>query len=248
MALAARIRNLRGQIGLGLALCAGLVWAENGQCAAQNTPLVSPELILFGIKAGGSDAVHFAKLYDVLMGPSHISYELRGLPLARLSAAVQELPNSCIGAASPEMAERTNTLWIGPYLETHLVLYQRTGLDRKVSELATIAGMKIGVVAGSLAERRLASAKVPADAVARDEQNLAKLDAGRIDYWLTNADYAGILARKANRPLPALALTLSSMGVGLACNKGLKPDLARQLKQSVSDFLTNHRHDWPALE
>lgn len=103
-------------------------------------------------------------------------------------------------------------------------------------------------MAGSLSERRLKAANVPADPVTRDEQNLAKLDAGRIDYWLTNEDFAGILAHKANRLLPKLAFALPVMGVGLACNKDLRPELLHQLQHSAASFRASHRHDWPALE
>lgn len=187
-------------------------------------------------------AAKTAGLLDQALSAQGIGINLKSRPFARLGTDTREDSHACSAFVSPAYAGQEGLFWIGPLLEVTPIIYAREGLaDQPIMSLNALSGRRIGVLRGTVIAKLLAQIPdVQIEWVTFETQNLEKLLAGRLDYWLAVKNIAHTLALERGVSHLKIAYEFPAMPTGLGCNKALPAELLESLTLAVTRYHDGH--------
>ena len=179
-----------------------------------------------------------AGLLGQALSSQGVAINLQPRPFARLGTDTREEPHACAAFVSPIFASQEGLYWIGPLLDVTPVIYVRDGLaDQPLKSLMGLSGRRIGGMRGTVMARLLDQVPdIQIEWVTFETQNLEKLLAGRIDYWLVAKNIARTLALERGITHLNVAYEFPTMPTGLGCNKALPAELLDALTQALTRY------------
>jgi polar amino acid transport system substrate-binding protein len=169
------------------------------------------------------------------------TFDITIFPWARALKMAQDDSDTCV-FSTIRIPEREKLFkWIGPVVTDKLALF---GLSERKFTLKSLAEAKkfhIGTYVGSGAIDYLKSQGVSLDIVSKDDQNLNKLEIGRIDLWVASTQTGSYLARNAGVAKKVdLVLVLDfQIKMYLACNKNVANSLVKKLNAIIKQMSTD---------
>ena len=168
-----------------------------------------------------------------LMTRSGVRYQLELLPWLRAyNRAILEA-DACVFSTTRTEARETQFKWIGPVVDNPWVLYALVDDKRAIGSLEAVRPYRIGGYSGDAVAQYLVARNFDVDLATNDQQNVRKLQAGRIDYWATGK-YSGaimIAREKAHNIRPVF--TFNNTQMYLACNLRLDDQSVLQLNDTL---------------
>jgi polar amino acid transport system substrate-binding protein len=125
--------------------------------------------------------------------------------------------DSCVFSTTRTEAREKLFKWVGPLSSSSWVLFARAGSAIRAKTLDDVRPYSIGSYLGDAKAVFLKENNFTVDEASNEEQNIRKLQAGRIELWATASDSGPWLAKKLNIEIRPV-LTFNEVYLYAACN------------------------------
>jgi polar amino acid transport system substrate-binding protein len=161
------------------------------------------------------------------------------LPWERAIGGAEKEADTCVYSTIRSEKRESLFKWVGPIAADEWRLYARAdnAAIGKLNSLDDAKKYKIGGYQGDALTQYLLDRKIPVEVVAQNKLNIPKLQAGRIDLWISTAQQADGLAMREGGVKVKPVLTFGeprNFQFWLACNKGVGDDVIKKLNDAVA--------------
>ncbi len=139
----------------------------------------------------GTDGVATGAAVDVMtgiferMGSSKTAKDIQVLPWARGYREVQNTPNTCLFLMTLTDERKPMFKWVGPVAPTKVSVLALKSKGLKITSASDLADLKAGVVRDDIGDTLAQKAGVKhIERVPSNDQNVKKMNEGRIDIWV----------------------------------------------------------------
>lgn len=227
-------------------LCLGLMLIILATPAWANTQNDAPlELVSFAyppyISENYDVNTGLVELYlDQLMRHAKQPYRLTLMPPKRAVLHTLNTPNTCVFPIEKSQERESQFQWISPILISRLGLFQTQdspAIEGKV--LKDFLPYRVGSYLGSATGNYLESLGFAVDYAAKNEANLLKMHAGRIDLWASDVSTALHISRQKNLKISQPRLEFFTTLRAIGCNKTVSPELVFKLQTELEQMYKN---------
>jgi polar amino acid transport system substrate-binding protein len=163
-----------------------------------------------------------------------VAYKIEVLPWNRAYQTAQTQKDACVYSTTETPERKDLFQWVGPLLSNDWVLFAKADNATPLKSLDDTRGKVIGGYAGDAVAVYLEKGGYKVDAAPRDELNIPKLAAGRIDYWASGSELGPYLAKtQGAADLIKPVLTFNKTVMSLACNKDTDPAALAKLRAAL---------------
>lgn len=170
-------------------------------------------------------------------------YKIITMPWARAYNLALKENRTCVFMTAFTPERESLFKWVGPFTSVEWVVYGKPDSKIKVTGVEDLKKMRIGGYREDAPVVFLQKQGVHFDLVTADSLNPKKLQAGRIDAWVTNSTRGPVLARKQGQLQLLKLYTIRIINHYLACNKGTEDqslaDLNKEVKAIWSEGLVD---------
>lgn len=224
--------NLSFWLSLMMGLYAHHALASSGQ----NAPL---ELVSFAyppyISENYDVNTGLIELYvDQLMRHVKQPYRLSLMPHKRAVLHTINTPNTCVFPIEKSQERESQFQWISPILISRLALFQTQDsppIEGKV--LKDFLPYRVGSYLGSATGSYLESLGFVVDYAAKNDANVIKLYAKRIDLWASDVSTALHISRQKNLKISQPRLEFFTTLRAIGCNKAVSPEVVFKLQTEL---------------
>ncbi|MFA7621682.1 MAG: transporter substrate-binding domain-containing protein [Aminobacteriaceae bacterium] len=200
----------------------------------------------------GEDGVPTGLAVDVLaeiftrMGSSKTAKDIQVLPWARSYNEVQNTPNTCLFSMTVTEERLPLFKWVGPVfvLSFDAVALKSKGI--KVSSVEELANLKAGVIRDDQGDTLAKEAGIKEiERVPSNDQNIKKLNEGRIDVWIYSFGSARTLLEEMgfNPDDYESAWNLSKSDVSFAFHKDVDDELIAEMQKTLDEIKADGTYD-----
>lgn len=143
-------------------------------------------------------------------------------PWQRAYKMAQDDKDTCVYSATRTEAREKLFKWVGPVAPDSWVLYAKADSPITAKSLDDVKKYKIGGYQGDAKAAFLKDKGFTLDEAINEEQNLKKLDAGRIDLWAASSGVGPWMAKSLGVKIKPV-FTFQEVQMYAACNLGM-PD------------------------
>lgn len=161
-----------------------------------------------------------------------VAFTLEMQPWARAFAGAKDKANTCVFSTALTEDRKPHFKWVAPLNKSAIVLIAHKDRMHEIAALEDARGLKIGTYKGDVTEQLLVNAGFEVDSSSKQDQNIKKLKAGRIDVWsVYRARFEDL-----NDPELVEVFLIEETVTGLACNPSV-PDAQISAMQSALDTM-----------
>ncbi len=218
-----------------LTLCVSIMFAAKLSFAAAEIQLVSEENPPFNYtdeKSGKFIGIE-TEMVEKVFKRAGVKYSMTSMPWLRAYNSALGENNTCVFMTAQTGERLPLFKWVGPFLDVEWVVYQKKGVDLKVSSIEDLKKLRVGGYFGDGPVVFLQGKGVEMDLVQNDALNPKKLEKGRIDAWVTNSVRGPLLAKKQGVTELKKLLSLKVITHFVACNKGVADSTIEALNREV---------------
>jgi len=143
-------------------------------------------------------------------------------PWERAYKSAQEDKDTCVYSATRTEAREKLFKWVGPLAADSWVLYAKADSSISAKTLDDVKQYSIGGYQGDAKAIFLKTKGLKVDETMKDEQNVKKLDAGRIDLWAASSSVGPWVAKNVGVKIKPI-VTFQDVQLYAACNLAM-PD------------------------
>ncbi|WP_147822449.1 substrate-binding periplasmic protein [Salidesulfovibrio onnuriiensis] len=195
----------------------------------------------FNYEEGGQLKGIAVDLLDAMlkkMGASKSAQDVSLLPWAQGYKRVQEEANTCLFSMTLTDARKPLFKWVGPVIATKISVFAKKGSGVSIGSAADLGKYKYGVIRDDIGQQLLEDAGVGKDKMditSKNEANIKKLNAGRIDAWAYEESSAKYQLKMAglNPADYEVAYVLQEGTLNFAFNKSVSDDLLAQFQAAL---------------
>ena len=140
--------------------------------------------------------------------------------------------DSCVYSTTRTAAREKRFKWVGPLADSTWVLFARADSPIQASTLAELKPFRIGGYQGDAKAAFLKAQGLTLDEAVNEEQNIRKLDAGRIELWAATSEYGPWYARKFGVGIKPV-LVFQHVQMYAACNPAVPDDDIARLNDAL---------------
>lgn len=175
-------------------------------------------------------------LVKAMFEKAGVAFHIEMLPWNRAYQMALGQADTCVYSTTMTPERKDLFQWVGPLVNNDWVLFGAAAGNLSLSKLDDARDMVIGGYTGDAISIYLEKAGYRVENAPRDELNVPKLVNGRIELWATGSALGPFLAQQqgvggAIKPL----LTFKTTEMGLACNKGMAPDVLEKLRAALAE-------------
>lgn len=142
------------------------------------------------------------------------------LPWERAYKAAQDDKDTCVFSATRTEAREKLFKWVGPLASDSWTLYAKPDSTITAKSLDDVKQYSIGGYQGDAKAIFLKGKGLKVDETMKDEQNVKKLDAGRIDLWAASSSVGPWVAKNNNVKIKPI-VSFQDVQLYAACNLGM---------------------------
>jgi len=131
--------------------------------------------------------------------------------------------DTCVYSTTRTEEREKDFHWVGPVASSNWVFFAKADSSIKLESFDDAKKYKVGGYRGDALALYLKGLKFTVDESYYDDQNLKKLEGGRIDLWATGSQNGPYFAKKKNVKIKPL-LKCKQTELYLACNLSVPPD------------------------
>ncbi len=171
------------------------------------------------------------------MDAASISYTIEVQPWARAFSLAQKTPDTCVFTTNITEKRRPMFKWVSPLLSNQMILVARADNPMSLSTLEDARAYSIGTYTSDVTETFMTDAGMNIVSTPKEELNIKKLKAGRIDLWVTFRERLNLL----NDPELVEVLLLEETSAGIACNLAVDDATISSLQQALDALIASGR-------
>jgi len=213
-------------------VCMGLLVC--GSAWGQSLILTTEEAPPFNYSTDGgktvigsaTEAIH-EMFKRVKMGYTIAMYPwIRAIDMARTNK------DTCVFSTTRTEEREKRFSWVGPVAQSDWVFFAKADSTIKLNTLDDARKFKIGGYRDDALALYLKGLKFAIDEAYYDEQNVKKLEGGRIDLWATGSQNGPFFAGKTNTKIKPL-LSFKKTELYLACNLSVAAETIAKLNATL---------------
>jgi polar amino acid transport system substrate-binding protein len=194
-----------------------LLMALSAQAGAINLNTEEYPPLNFSLDGGQSISGSSTDLMREVMKRSGLTGNFTLYPWQRAYNMALKDKDSCVFSTTRTEAREKLFKWVGPLSSSSWVLFARAGSPIRARTLEEARPYTIGSYQGDAKAVYLKENNFTVDEASNEEQNIRKLQAGRIELWATASDSGPWLAKKLNIEIRPV-LTFNEVYLYAACN------------------------------
>ncbi|MEP2715769.1 ABC transporter substrate-binding protein, partial [Pseudophaeobacter sp.] len=171
------------------------------------------------------------------MEAAGVPYTIEVLPWARAFSTAQKTPDTCVFTTNITDKRRPSFKWVSPLLANQMVLVARADSPISITSLDDARAYSIGTYKDDVAETFMKDAGMNIVSTPKEELNIKKLKAGRIDLWVTFRERLNLL----NDPELAEVFMVQETVAGIACNLEVDDAIISSIQQSLDTLIASGR-------
>ncbi len=172
------------------------------------------------------------RLLRAALESADLTARFRLLPWARAIAEAQLRENHCVYSTARTPEREPHFTWVGPLGANEWAAFSLADAAVEADSLDELRSLRVGSfredAAGQLAERQ----GVPIVTASAERENIARLQAGLIDAWVTNTQTAQYLASEAGIELSQL-FVFHAAQLYLACHPSVPAAYITRLQAAI---------------
>ncbi len=171
-----------------------------------------------------------------------ISITIGFYPWQRAYKEAQDDKNTCVYSTTRTEAREKLFKWVGPLAPSTWTMYAKADSTITLKSLDDAKKYKIGAYQGDAKALYLKEKGVPAEEVMADEQNLKKLESGRIDLWVATSDTAPWVAKHAGVKIKPV-LSFKDVEMFTACNPAMPDADIAKMNEAIKAIKADGTYD-----
>lgn len=176
-------------------------------------------------------------ILEQLMDKAGIDYKITVMPPKRAELYVKATPNSCVIPIEKSQEREVFYSWVSPVLISHTGLFQlETANPIKLDSLADARPHRIGSYLGSSTGEYLSSFSYRVDLATKNDANLHKMEAGRIDLWASDILSAYYLSKQENIRITGSRLNFFTSLRAIGCHEDLDEKVLSAMRDALQDM------------
>ena len=173
------------------------------------------------------------ELLDALFKQANISYTVEFLPLKRGMIMAEQYKDVCVLPVERSQEREAHFSWISPVLLSRYGLFSASMKSLPLTTLKDAKALRIGSFLGSGTGEYLGDLGFNVELTTSSEQNLKKLEKGRIDLWAAELVSAQNAMKLGNVQLGEPELVFYTSMRAMACH----PELPSSTKKALEGAL-----------
>ncbi|MES2949278.1 MAG: ABC transporter substrate-binding protein [Pseudomonadota bacterium] len=161
-----------------------------------------------------------------------LGYTITLYPWVRAIDMARTGKDTCVFSTTRTEEREKSFLWVGPVAQSNWVFFAKADSSIKLERLDDAKKFKIGSYRGDALALYLKGLGFNIDEAYYDEQNVKKLEGGRIDLWATGSQNGPFFANKINLTFKQV-LDFKKTELYLACNLSVAPETIAKLNAAV---------------
>lgn len=226
-------------------LCAGLLLSTGALASGLNLTTEDAPPYNYSTDGGKTIVGSATELIHLLFQRAGIDYKITMYPWVRAIEMARTDKDTCVYSTTRTAEREKSFLWVGPVAPENWVLFARADSAITLKSLDDAKKYRMGGYRGDSVTLYLQSQKFNVDEAVNDEQNVKKLDSGRIELWATGSQAGPFVAGKMQVKIKPL-LSFKKTELYLACNPSVATEtitkLNATLQAMVKDGTTDKIH------
>ncbi|MGE5451798.1 MAG: substrate-binding periplasmic protein [Acidobacteriota bacterium] len=236
----------------GRAICAclsALLCGWQPALAQRMYQLHFPDSPPFSTMEGNRAAGVALKVVEDAFNQAGLRFAFQLEPLARALYDAKTKDFHCAFPVQRSQRDEADYKWIGPIYIASSGLYARATSVIRLSTLADARPLRLGALRGSGDAQYLRGFGYQVDEANSQDQNIQKLQSGKIDLWATDVLSARFFAKPAHgsTPPPKLIFVFRKALGSIACNANMPAADAEALQSIVDTMIQTGRIKAEAL-
>lgn len=161
-----------------------------------------------------------------------IDYKIAMYPWVRAIEMARSDKDTCVYSTTRTEEREKSFAWVGPVSPNEWMLFAKADSNIKLASLDDAKKYKVGGYRGDAVTLYLQGQKFTIDEAVNDEQNIQKLDAGRIELWATGSQAGPFVSKKMNVKIKSL-ISFKKTELYLACNPSVAPEIVSKLNATL---------------
>lgn len=213
-------------------LCVGLLLS--GGAWADGLVLTTEDAPPFNYTTDGGKTIvgSATEAIHELFKRAKIDYTITMYPWVRAIEMARYEKNTCVYSTTRTEEREKSFLWVGPVAPNYWVLFGKADSPIKLASLEDARKFKIGGYRGDAVTLYLQGQKFTVDEAVNDEQNVQKLDVGRIELWATGSQAGPFVSGKKKVKIKPI-LSFKKTELYLACNTSVAPETISKLNATL---------------
>ena len=213
-------------------LCAALLLSSN--VWADGLILTTEDAPPFNYTTDGGKTILGSATETIheLFKRAKIDYKISMYPWVRAIEMARSDKDTCVYSTTRTEEREKSFAWVGPVAPNEWVLFAKADSTTKLGSLEEAKKYKVGGYRGDAVTQYLQGQKFTIDEATNDEQNIQKLDIGRIDLWATGSQGGPFVANKMKIKIKPI-LTFKKTDLYLACNPAVSPEMVTKLNATL---------------
>lgn len=161
-----------------------------------------------------------------------IDYKITMYPWVRAIEMARADKDTCVYSTTRTEEREKSFAWVGPVAPNEWVLFAKADSTIKLGSLDEAKKFRVGGYRGDAVTLYLQGQKFTIDEAVNDEQNVQKLDAGRVDLWATGSQAGPFVSNKMKVKIKPI-ISFKRTELYLACNPSVAPETVAKLNETL---------------
>lgn len=162
-----------------------------------------------------------------------VQASFRLLPWARAYAAAQQQAGACVYSTGRTEEREPLFEWVGPLSDNDWAAFTHPDADVQAESVGDLHMLRVGGFRGDATSAYLESRGVDIDYVSHDALNARRLEAGRIDVWVTGSRVAPWLAQREGTGPVDQQFVFREVDLYLACHPDTDAQILARLRSAL---------------
>ena len=214
-------------------LCAGLLclsasaWADGLTLTTEDAPPMN-----YSTDDGKTVVGSATEAIQEMFRRVQMDYTIVLYPWVRAIKMARTEKDTCVYSTTRTEEREKEFLWVGPVATSNWVFFAMADSSIKLESVDDARKFKVGGYRGDALALYLKGLKFAVDEAYYDDQNVKKLEGGRIDLWATGHQNGPYFASKKNVKIKPL-LDFKQTELYLACNLSVAPETIARLNAAL---------------
>lgn len=186
----------------------------------------------YNFQKGGAITGSATDILNEMMKRTGIKAGISVYPWERAYKMGLEDKDTCVYSTTRTEPREKLFKWVGPLTDNNWVMFAKADSKISAKSLADVKQYKIGGYQGDALSVYLKGEGYKVDEAMHDEQNVKKLEAGRIEVWGSSSRGGPWLAKQAGVKIKPL-FTFKETQMYLACNKSVSDDQIARMNDAI---------------
>lgn len=213
-------------------LCAGLLWTTCGWAGGLVLTTEDAPPFNYAAEDGKTIVGSATEAIQEMFKRTGMEYTIALFPWMRAITKARTDIDTCVYSTTRTEEREKDFLWVGPVASSNWVFFAKADSNIKLESFDDARKYKVGGYRGDALALYLKGLKFTVDESYYDDQNLKKLEGGRIDLWATDSQNGPYFAHKKNIKIKPL-LEFKQTELYLACNLSVPHDTIAKLNAAL---------------